>query len=349
MHRAFNHPCALASAQHMLMSMFVCLSTGELRDAGWSTHQISSALSCCLRRVRTGIYLVAAKCTHPDHDFVATIAAATDVHLPVEVSGMHKRNEDLRIMVRSHVGYLPPQAVLSHRSALIVHGLPVPYFENDSEPMAETIHPKHGVRHSTMLVRRRDLAESDIVMVDGIAVTSVLRTLADIARDYSLAFAVAVFDAAARLSIASEQAIIDYCQANPPRTLGRKVDAAVKLMDGSRESVAESILAVRFVEYSLPGFEPQVAFHDGQGRFIGRTDFADKKAKVIAEFDGEGKYHLPGKNPREEMEKERRREYKLRNLGYAVFRIRWPDLFSADIFLRIKESVDRASRRADTA
>lgn len=333
----------------MLMSMFVCLSTSELRDVGWSTHQITSALRCCLRRVRTGIYLVAGKCAHPDHAFVATLAAAKHVHLPVEVSGMRKQDEDLRIMVRSYVGHLPPHAVLSHRSALIVHGLPVPYFENGSGPMAETIHPKHGVRHSSMLVRRRDVAESDVVVVDGTPVTSVLRTLADIARDYPLAFAVAALDAATHLAIASEQAIVEYCEANPPRTMGRKVNAAVSLMDGTRESVAESICAVRFVEHSLPGFEPQIEFFDEKGRFIARTDFANKKAKVIAEFDGEGKYHLPGKNTREEMEKERRREYKLRNLGYAVFRIRWPDLFSADIFVRIKESVDRASRRADTA
>ena len=117
-------------------------------------------------------------------------------------------------------------------------------------------------------------------------------------------------------------------------------------MDGRRESVAESICAVRFHEYALPGFEPQVEFFDEKGQFIARTDFANKKAKVIVEFDGEGKYHLMGNNPRAEMEKERRREYKLRNLGYAVFRIRWQDLFTADVFLRIRESMN--SRLADS-
>lgn len=329
----------------MLVSMFICLSTADLQDAGWSTHQITHALRCCLRRVRHGIYVVSKECRHPDHGYVATFAAAADVNLPVEESGMRKRDEDLRILVRSYAGRMPPRCVLSHRSALIVHGLPIPYLDKDSSPMAEAIHPKYGVRHATMLVRRRDLAESDIVEVAGIPVTSVLRTLSDIARDYPLAFAVAVLDAAVHRGFTSEQAIIRYCEAHPPRTLARRVADAVHLMNGGRESVSESICAVRFVEYSVPGFEPQVEFYDEQDRFIGRTDFANKKARVIAEFDGEGKYHLPGKNPRDEMEKERRREYKLRNLGYAVFRLRWQDLFSADVFLRIKESVERRSAR----
>ncbi|WP_166825210.1 hypothetical protein [Brevibacterium limosum] len=74
---------------------------------------------------------------------------------------------------------------------------------------------------------------------------------------------------------------------------------------------------------------------------MGRTDFANERAKVIAEFDGAGKYYLDGANPEETFELERRREYALRNEGWAVFRIRWSDLFAADVFLRIKEAVRR--------
>lgn len=337
--RSFDH-CASAVARYMLVCMFICLSTSDLHDVGWTTHQITTAVNCCLRRVRTGIYVVAKRCSHPSHVFVATLAASKHVHLPGEESGMRKQDEDLRILVRSYAGRMPPQTVLSHRSALIVHGLPVPYFEQGSQPVAEAIHPRNGVRHTPMLVRRRELAVCDIVEADGTPVTSLLRTLADVARDYPPAFSVAVLDAAVHQGKASEQMIADYCEAHRPRTLRRRVDATLNLMDGSRESVAESICAVRFDEYSLRGFEPQVEFYDEQNRFIGRTDFADKKAKVIAEFDGEGKYHLTGKDPRAEMEKERRREYKLRNLGYAVFRILWQDLFTADVFLRIRESVN---------
>lgn len=137
-----------------------------------------------------------------------------------------------------------------------------------------------------------------------------------------------------------------YCEAHPVRTRQRHIYQALALADGRRESVAESICAVRFFEFSIPGFEPQVTICDENGKFVARTDFANRRAKVIAEFDGVGKYHLPGRDPRRELELERQREYKMRNLGYSVFRIRWQDLFSADLFLRTKECVTRAAANA---
>ncbi|GAA1842900.1 hypothetical protein [Brevibacterium marinum] len=175
--------------------------------------------------------------------------------------------------------------------------------------------------------------------------TSLLRTLSDISRDYPLTFAVAVLDAAIHSSLVTWPQIRLYCEAHPVRTRQRQIDQALALADGRRESVAESICAVRFVEFAIPGFEPQVTICDESGKFVARTDFANKLAKVLAEFDGAGKYHLPGRDPRQELEFERRREYKLRNLGYSVFRLRWQDLFSADVFLRIKERVTRATAK----
>ena len=94
---------------------------------------------------------------------------------------------------------------------------------------------------------------------------------------------------------------------------------------------------------SIPGFEPQVVIRDERGDFVARTDFANPKARVVAEFDGAGKYYLDGADPKRAFELERRREYSLRNLGIQVFRITWRDLFRGDLFLRIKDSVKRRS------
>ena len=60
---------------------------------------------------------------------------------------------------------------------------------------------------------------------------------------------------------------------------------------------------------------------------------------MIAEFDGAGKYYLDDADPQQAFELERRREYAMRNQGWTVFRIRWSDLFTAEVFLRIKEAV----------
>ncbi|MFE1083076.1 hypothetical protein [Brevibacterium sediminis] len=248
--------------------------------------------------------------------------------------------EDLRILVRSYVDRLPPDAVFSHRSALIVHGLPIPYVERD-DVFAESVSPRSGVRLAKMLVRRRVSDRAGHEFVDGIPVTTVLQTLLDIARDCPLAFSVAALDAAVRSSVVTVDQMRSFSEAHPVRTGTRKIVKVLENVDARRESVAESICAVRFAEHSIPGFEPQVDIRDEDGKHLGRTDFANRRAKVIAEFDGAGKYHLDGADPQVTFERERRREYALRNEGWLVFRVRWSDLFSADLFLRIGESVRR--------
>ena len=322
--------------------MFACLTSAELNAAGFSSHQLRVAERCCLRRVRRGIYVVTAVCTDPAHQFIAAVGAVSGTTLPRESAGALKKNEDLRILVRSYVDDLPDGAVFSHRSALIVHGLSIPFFDNDAPPRVEFAHPEIGARRSFVRVWKRPL-EGDTEVVNDCRVTTLLRTLLDVSRDCPLAFAVAVVDEAIRRNLVSAREFADYCAHNPVRTRQGRINAAVANVDARRESVAESITAVRFVEYSVPGFEPQVVIRDENGDFVARTDFANQKAHVIAEFDGAGKYYLDGADPKQAFELERRREYSLRNLGFQVFRITWKDLFKGDLFLRIKDSVKRRS------
>lgn len=322
----------------MLDGMFECLSTVALNEAGWDCHRIKAAERCCLRRLERGRYLITAICDHPDHAFTAAIAAAPTTTLPAETNGLPKRTEDLRILVRSYVDRLPTDAVFSHRSALIAHGLPIPYIE-PGEVFAESVSPHYGVRLQNMLIRRRTFDVDALEIVNGIPVTNVVQTMLDIARDCPLAFSVAVLDAAVRSFAVSIDELRSYAESHPVRTGARKIASALRNVDARRESVAESICAIRFVEHSIVGFEPQVDICDARGRHLGRTDFANEHAKVIAEFDGAGKYYLDDADPQQAFELERRREYAMRNQGWTVFRIRWSDLFSADVFLRIKEAV----------
>lgn len=326
--------------------MFACLTSAELSAAGLSSYQLRLAERCCVRRVRRGVYVVTAVCDDPAHRFIASVGAASGISLPKESAGSLKRNEDLRILVRSYVDDVPAGAVFSHQSALIVHGLSIPYFEDGAPTRVEFSHPEFGVQRSFVRVWKRPL-EAKTEIVRGCRVTSLPQTLLDVSRDCPLAFSVAVVDEAIRRKLISAREFADYCARNPVRTRQGRIDAVAANVDARRESVAESITAVRFVEYSVPGFEPQVVILDENGEFVARTDFANPKAHVIAEFDGAGKYYLDGADPKQAFEHERRREYSLRNLGFQVFRITWKDLFKGDLFLRIKDSVKR--RSAQTA
>ena len=322
----------------MLEVMYECLTTASLNGAGWDCHRIKTAEGCCLRRLERGRYLVTAMCDQPEHAFIAAIAAAPTTTLPEETKGLPKRTEDLRILVRSYADRLPTEAVFSHRSALIVHGLPVPYID-PADVFAESVSPRYGVRLQNMLVRRRSFDVGAVEIVNGVPVTSVRQTLLDVARDCPLAFAVAVLDEAVRSFAVDIDELRSYAVSHPVRTGARKIASALGNVDARRESVAESICAIRFVEHSIVGFEPQVDICDASGRHLGRTDFANERAKLIAEFDGAGKYYLDDADPKQAFELERRREYAMRNEGWTVFRIRWSDLFSADVFVRIKEAV----------
>lgn len=318
--------------------MFACLETSDLMAAGWNSHQISSAVDCCLRRLRRGRYVVTRACDNPSHAFVAAIAEAEETALPQETSGMLKCGEDLRILVRSFVPDLPHDAVFSHRSALLVHGLPVPYVDS-GEVFVEVASRRSSVRQKDLVVRRRGLQPDTIEIVEGIPVTTVLQTLLDVARDCPLAFAVAVADAAVRSGRVTLEEFQAHLLAHPVRTRQSRIAAVIENVDARRETVAESICAVRFVEYSIPGFEPQLVVCGADGRFLARSDFGNEAVKVIAEFDGAGKYYIDDSDPHRTFERERKREYALRNEGWMVFRIRWVDLFSADLFLRVKEAV----------
>jgi very-short-patch-repair endonuclease len=192
-----------------------------------------------------------------------------------------------------------------------------------------------------MYVRRRPLGPEATEIVRGMPTTTVLQTLLDIARDCPLAFSVAVLDSAVRDFVVSLDDVEKYWKTHPARTGGRRIAWALANVDRRRETVAESVCAIRFGEHSITGFEPQVSIYDDFGRFLARPDFVNRHAKVVAEFDGAGKYYLENADPKQAFELERRREYAMRNEGWMVFRIRWSDLFSPDVFLRIKEAVRR--------
>jgi hypothetical protein len=76
----------------------------------------------------------------------------------------------------------------------------------------------------------------------------------------------------------------------------------------------------------LPAPVLQHAFYDSDG-FIGRTDFFWPEYGVIGEFDGDAKYLeddlLGGSTAREAVLAEKKREDRLRALGYTVVRWDW--------------------------
>ncbi len=146
-----------------------------------------------------------------------------------------------------------------------------------------------------------------------------------------------MIDHALRHRMTTLSVLEDRLAARGPRPGAVRTRTAIALADGARESPAESVCAVRFHEHGLTGFVPQVIVRDRAGRVIARTDFLDEEAHAIVEVNGALKY--AGRDGGSAFERERRRDYALRNAGFRVFQLTWSDLFSYQPFLAIKRYI----------
>lgn len=103
------------------------------------------------------------------------------------------------------------------------------------------------------------------------------------------------------------------------RGLGRVREAATLSRVGAQTAL-ESISRFRLMAGGLPEPHLQVAFHDENG-LIGYADMVWEALGVIGEADGLGKYQT-----REDLIAEKRREDRLRALGWIVVRWTWDEI-----------------------
>ncbi len=102
-----------------------------------------------------------------------------------------------------------------------------------------------------------------------------------------------------------------------------KVRTMLAHVDGRSESVGESRLRFALAVAGIV-LEPQVVITDEAGDFVARVDFVVAGTNVVVEFDGKVKY---GDGGADALMAEKRREDRLRRLGYAVVRVTWADLY----------------------
>lgn len=127
----------------------------------------------------------------------------------------------------------------------------------------------------------------------------------------------------------------------------------IELADGRRESPGETRLGHAFHLMRL-AVTPQFEIRDGDFRAV--ADFKVNGVKVLVEFDGRVKYSRgegemdPFGNRRpahEVLWAEKRREDRLRALGYEVVRVTWEDLDDLDaLAARIGRAIAAARGRA---
>lgn len=322
--------------------MTALLTRTAIDRAGLTRPELEAVLRCCMTRIRRGVYVIRGECPSEEHKRLRTIAepptngAGSDIDRP----GLRGHTAKLRVVVQSYSRSLPEGSAFSHLSAALLWGLPV---TRPIQHRAEAIHPSRSREYRQLRLRKRTLPDDDVNTLDGARVTTVRRTLIDVAHDYPLDISVPMIDHALRAGLVSSPEVAEISDAFSSRKGAPRARTAFALSHAVRESPAESICAVRFHELGLEGFIAQVEFRDETGVFIARVDFAHREARVIVEVNGEIKY-VDGDAGAQRARRERRRDYRLRNLDYRVFQLGWPDLFKTEAFTEIRRAVSARHR-----
>jgi hypothetical protein len=208
----------------------------------------------------------------------------------------------------------------SHQSAAIIHGLDLLGRQRPAvvvtRPLGASPRGRPGVRvHVAALPARH------VTMRSGVAVTSVARTVVDLARTSSFRIGVVVADSALRGKLTTKaelDAVVADCARWPGLTQARKV---VEFSDALSESALESLSRVVFREQGIPPPELQQWVGGEDEGVVGRADFLWRRCGTIGEADGALKYADP-----QRAIAQLRRDARLRAAGFQVVHFTWDDI-----------------------
>ncbi|MEL4503743.1 type IV toxin-antitoxin system AbiEi family antitoxin domain-containing protein [Luteococcus sp. H138] len=217
--------------------------------------------------------------------------------------------------------------VLSHHSAAALHGLPLPAHELERVHVTR-VGTAGGVRRPSVQVHRARLDDVEVTEVEGLPVTTLERTAADLARILTPDRGLAVVDAALRQG-ANPALLAEIVEAQGRMAGAPRARAVTALGDPLAESAGESRSRWFMHEFGAPVPVLQFWVLDGQGQRIGRADFAWPEWGVVGEFDGWVKYGRllkPGQDVSEVLRDEKTREQRMRNQGWWMHRWGDPEL-----------------------
>jgi hypothetical protein len=192
------------------------------------------------------------------------------------------RLECLRLVV-------PPHAVVTDRTAAWLHGAPMALAPNahlDVPAVDLFLLPGGRIRRGVVRSGQRELFTSEIEEIDGIRVTTRLRTMCDLGMKLPRKQA---FAAMCMMLKVCSFTLDDIGREADVRFKGRRwvrqLRALVPLLDPRFESPGECILAIIWIETpGLPGFEPQWEVTGPEGHY--RLDLAVPGLCYAAEYDG---------------------------------------------------------------
>jgi hypothetical protein len=252
--------------------------------------------------------------------------------------------DDQTLRARAASLVLPAHAVVSDRSAAWLHGV------DAFDPVALDIPPElevvalDGGRCTSRrgaLGGARDLAASDIEMMQGVRVTTAVRTAADIGCLRGRSGAFAGMSMLARAGGFGSSAVTAMLLRLAGRRGVIQLRELAPLIEPQCESPGECWALLPILDAGLPRPKPQHEFWlDGWG--LVRLDFAYPHLKVCVEYFGE-EFHDDEARQHDEA-----RLWHLRSAGWIVIVVRKEDLRGAALdswLVELRAELERARSR----
>jgi len=314
-------PCLRHDARRTLETTQQVFTRRQALDAGLSPDEVRWALTSKRWTVlRRGHYTVTSRLTD---------------HIDDDPAAIH------RLFIRAALMHLDCDAVVSHASAALLHGLPV-----GRAVVAVTVTTDRTQRRTAVGVDVRTTRTTDLhrEVVDGIAVTNAARTVIDIARTDPLAEALVVIDAALNQGLVTRDelnTLADDLYRWPGMTAAR---TALSHADHRCTDPFHSRCRGLLIEQGIPTPESDVVVSVG-GASLGTYAFVWPSRRTLAALDpvgGSAQDQLDALRHRRELDD------RVRSHGYEVVSFALDEITARPdrVSLRIRSAFDRAAHAA---
>lgn len=182
----------------------------------------------------------------------------------------------------------PERAVFYGNTATYLMGVETHRPGDRFDLMPRCIVPHGTVRCCSPMVVCKEgyLSPSDVVTIEGIAVTSPVRSTVDLLRTMWRPYALSAADAMAHAGLVSADEVTRYLSALrgfPGIVQARELAG---LIEPATESHGESWQRLRLVDAGFPRPTPQILVSDRAGNAVARLDMGYAEVLVAAEYDG---------------------------------------------------------------
>lgn len=183
---------------------------------------------------------------------------------------------------------VPECAVVTDRTAAWLHGVSIlergAHLEAPPISVCERVDSR--VRRAGVDGRRRQLLDRDVMELQGIRVTTPMRTGLDLGRRLWRFDALAAIDGVLHIGVDHDELLEESLRFRGHRGM-RQLRWLAPLGDGRSESPGESALRLHWYDAGLPKPDLQHRLQDDTGREIYRLDVPLPEVRYAAEYDGE--------------------------------------------------------------